>query len=117
MTVIVECQCTPRLIGELSSSLCASSLKNLSTVSGSHSLSEAVLLVSLSLLRLICSLHNKHLLLIRIDINSAYSNIKHINARYIIPDGARFVKTKCEYFYFFYIIQLTHGRVRAQLNI
>ena len=51
-----------QLIGELSSSLGASSLKNFSTVSGRHSLSETVFLVSLSLLRLICSLHDKHLL-------------------------------------------------------
>ena len=51
-----------RLIGELSSSLGASSLKNFSTVSGRHSLSETVFLVSLSLLRLIGSLHDKHLL-------------------------------------------------------
>ena len=51
-----------QLIGELSSSLGASSLKNFSTVSGCHSLSETVFLVSLSFLRLICSLHDKHLL-------------------------------------------------------
>ena len=51
-----------QLIGELSSSLGASSLKNFSTVSGRHSLSETVFLVSLSLLRLIGSLHDKHLL-------------------------------------------------------
>ena len=51
-----------QLIGELSSSLGASSLKNFSTVCGCHSLSETMLFVSLSLLRLICSLHDKHLL-------------------------------------------------------
>ena len=51
-----------QLIGELSSSLGASSLKNFSTVSGCHSLSETMFLVSLSLLRLIGSLHDKHLL-------------------------------------------------------
>ena len=45
-------------IGELSSSLGASSLKNFSAVSGRHSLSEAMFLFSLSLLRLICSLHD-----------------------------------------------------------
>ena len=45
------------LIGELSSTLCASSLENLATVSGSHSLAEAVLLLSLTLLRLISSNH------------------------------------------------------------
>ena len=47
-----------RLIGEASSTLGASSLKNFSTVSGCHSLSEAMFLFSLSLLRLICSLHD-----------------------------------------------------------
>ena len=52
-----------QLVGELSSSLGASSLKNFSTVSGCHSLSEAVLLLSLSLLRLIGSLHDSTSLL------------------------------------------------------
>ena len=46
------------LIGEASSTLGASSLKNFSAVSGCHSLSEAMFLVSLSLLGLICSLHD-----------------------------------------------------------
>ena len=50
------------LIGELSSSLGASSLKNFSTVSGCHSFSEAMFLFSLSLLGLVCSLHDSHLL-------------------------------------------------------
>ena len=45
-------------MGEASSSLGASSLKNLSAVSSCHSLSETVFLASLSLLRLICSEHN-----------------------------------------------------------
>lgn len=39
------------------SALCASSLEHLSSVSGSHSLSEAVLNLSLTLLRLVCSKH------------------------------------------------------------
>ena len=47
-----------RLVGEASSSLGASSLKNFSTVSGCHSLSEAMFLFSLSLLRLIRSFHD-----------------------------------------------------------
>ena len=46
-----------QLVGKTSSSLGASSLKNLSAVSRSHSLSEAVNLFSLSFLRLIRSLH------------------------------------------------------------
>ena len=44
-------------MAQLSSALCASSLENLSAVLGSHSLSEAVLHLSLTLLRLICSFH------------------------------------------------------------
>ena len=44
-------------IGQSLSALSASSLKNVSAVSGSHSLSEAVLLLSLSLLRLVSSEH------------------------------------------------------------
>ena len=51
-----------QLVGELSSSLGASSLKNFSAVSGSHSFSETMLFFSLSLLGLVCSLHDSHLL-------------------------------------------------------
>ena len=46
-----------RSIGELSSTLSASSLENLSAVSGSHSLAEAVFFLSLAFFRLICSYH------------------------------------------------------------
>ena len=49
-------------IGQSFSALSASSLEYVSAISGSHSLSEAVLLFSLSLLRLICSEHLLHLL-------------------------------------------------------
>ena len=44
-------------VGQTSSSLGASSLENFSAVRGSHSFSEAMLLVSLSLLGLIGSFH------------------------------------------------------------
>ena len=44
-------------IGESLSSLSASSLENVSAISSLHSLSEAVLLLSLTLLGLICSKH------------------------------------------------------------
>ena len=47
-----------KLVGELSSTLGASSLKNFSTVSGCHSFSETMFLFSLSLLRLIGSFHD-----------------------------------------------------------
>ena len=51
-----------KLIGQTGSTLGASSLKNFSAVSSSHSLSEAMFLFSLSLLGLVCSLHDSHLL-------------------------------------------------------
>ena len=51
-----------RLICQSFSAFCASSLKNVSAVSSSHSLSKAVLFFSLSFLRLICSEHYCHLL-------------------------------------------------------
>ena len=50
------------LIGQSFSALSASSLEYVSAVSGSHSLSEAVLFFSLSLLRLVSSEHFVHLL-------------------------------------------------------
>ena len=51
-----------RLISQSFSAFSASSLKNVSAVSGSHSFSKAVLFFSLSFLRLICSEHYCHLL-------------------------------------------------------
>ena len=50
------------LVGKSCSSLGASSLKNLSAVGSRHSLSETVLHLSLSLLRLVGSFHEWHLL-------------------------------------------------------
>ena len=49
-------------IGQSLSAFCASSLKNVSAVGSLHSLSEAMLLLSLTLLGLICSEHFLHLL-------------------------------------------------------
>ena len=46
------------LVCETSSALCASSLENFSAVSGSHSLSKAMLHLSLTFLRLVCSEHS-----------------------------------------------------------
>ena len=51
-----------RLVGQSLSALCTASLKNGSAVRGLHSLSEAMLLFSLTLLRLISSEHLLHLL-------------------------------------------------------
>ena len=48
-----------KLISKSCSAFCASSLENLSAVSGSHSLSEAVLLLSVDLFGLICSEHSE----------------------------------------------------------
>ena len=52
-----------KLIGQSFSALSASSLEYVSAVSSSHSLSEAVLFFSLSLLRLVSSEHFLHLLI------------------------------------------------------
>lgn len=46
------------LVSKSCTTLSASSFEDVSSVSGSHSLSEAMYLASLSLLRLICSEHN-----------------------------------------------------------
>ena len=49
-------------MGESLSTLCAASLQNVSSVRSLHSLSEAVLLFSLTLFRLVSSEHLLHLL-------------------------------------------------------
>ena len=46
-----------QLVGQSLSALSAATLKNVATVSGLHSLSEAMLLLSLTLLRLVSSEH------------------------------------------------------------
>ena len=51
-----------RLVGQSLSALCTASLQNGSAVGSLHSLSEAMLLFSLTLLRLISSKHLLHLL-------------------------------------------------------
>ena len=51
-----------RLVGQSLSALCTASLQNGSAVCGLHSLSEAMLLFSLTLLGLISSEHLLHLL-------------------------------------------------------
>ncbi len=51
-----------QLVGQSLSALCASSLEYVSAISSLHSLSEAVLLLSLTLFRLISSEHRLHLL-------------------------------------------------------
>ena len=51
-----------KLVGQSLSALCTSSLENVATVRGLHSLSEAMLLLSLTLLRLVSSEHFGYLL-------------------------------------------------------
>ena len=51
-----------QLVGQSLSALCASSLEYVSAISSLHSLSEAVLLLSLTLFRLVSSKHRLHLL-------------------------------------------------------
>ena len=52
-----------KLVGQSLSALCTSSLENVATIRGLHSLSEAMLLLSLTLLRLVSSEHNRFYLL------------------------------------------------------
>ena len=68
-----------RLISQSFSAFSASSLKNVSAVSSSHSFSKAVLFFSLSFLRLICSEHYCHLLEICSEACcfSAFSTLLH----------------------------------------
>ena len=51
-----------KLVGQSFSAFCTSSLEYVSSVGGSHSFSETVLFLSLTLLRLISSKHFVHLL-------------------------------------------------------
>ena len=88
-----------RLIGELSSSLGTSSLKNFSTVGCCHSFSEAMFLFSLSLLRLIGSLH-EDTSFVKINI---FSRI-HINAKYIIHIFSSNVNSKTENILILYLL-------------
>ena len=73
-----------RLISQSFSAFSASSLKNVSAVSRSHSLSETVLFFSLSFLRLICSEHYCHLLGICSEACcfSAFSTLLHNDILY-----------------------------------
>jgi hypothetical protein len=96
------------LIGKTSSTLGASSFKNFSTVSRSHSFSETVFLFSLSLLGLIGSLHDLHLLVYFL------TSLSYIKER---PYESRiYYKTKMsicqEFFYFF--VKLTKIKYKSK---
>ena len=101
------------LVGELSSTLGASSLKNFSAVSGSHSFSKAMFLFSLSFLRLVCSLHDSHLLVklinVRVKIHPTFRVfIRKQNTLYNIKRLLSSHFRKLLYFYQYnYIILLT----------
>jgi len=92
-----------KLIGKALSAFCASSLEHLSAVSSCHSLSEAVLLLSLSFLGLVCSEHLMHLLNILscsvppgIRQRHESGDTFH-NDAYIIPNSFPFVKCFFEF--------------------
>jgi hypothetical protein len=97
------------LIGKTSSTLGASSFKNFSTVSCSHSFSETVFLVSLSLLGLIGSLHDLHLLVYFL------TSLSYIKER---PYESRiYYKTKlfiCQVFFYFFV-KLTKIKLKMRI--
>ena len=87
-----------RSIGESCSSLGASSLKNFSAVGSCHSLSETVLHLSLSLLGLVGSFHEWHLLCsFRWGLRGFVESSRiHIKTSCIIYKRTRFVKSFCK---------------------
>ena len=89
-----------RLVGQSFSALCASSLEYISAISSLHSLSEAVLLLSLAFFRLISSEHRLHLLQIKSEAFRFFSNkIRfYTMTGYIIPDFLLFVKSFSDFF-------------------
>ena len=90
-----------RSIGQSFSALRASSLEYVSAVSSLHSLSEAMLLLSLTLFRLISSEHPFAPPLDMIGSVSpfqAWNTLFHTMTRYIIPYRLHFVKTFFDFF-------------------
>ena len=88
-------------MGHSLSALCTSSLEYVSAVSSLHSLSEAMLLLSLTLFRLISSEHPFAPPLDMIGSVSpfqAWNTLFHTMTRYIITDDTRFVKTFFDFF-------------------
>ena len=91
-----------RSIGEASSTLGASSLKNFSAVSGCHSLSEAMFLFSLSLLRLICSLHDSTSFNFFKRQKTRFPRLSlriHTKASYIITEKSQFVNRNLKFIF------------------
>ena len=95
-----------RLISQSFSAFSASSLKNVSAVSSSHSLSKAVLFFSLSFLRLICSEHYCHLLGICSEACcfSAFSTLLHNDILYYKHKMLILSSVFDDFFIFFFYI-------------
>ena len=99
-----------QLIRKTLSAFCASSLEYVSAVSSSHSLSEAVLLLSLSLLGLVCSEHFLHLLDIRYySAPQSGSNVGSVTVPFLPPMATLFTMTS-------YIIPDSYWFVKCFLN-
>ena len=106
-----------RSIGEASSTLGASSLKNFSAVSGCHSLSEAMFLFSLSLLRLICSLHDRTSFNFFKRQKTRFPRLSlriHTKASYIITEKSQFVNRNLKFI--FKTIYLYNARARERVQ-
>ena len=99
-----------QLVGQSLSALCASSLEYVSTISSLHSFSEAVLLLSLTLFRLVSSEHRLHLLWInrkRFTLSSLEYAFLHNDTTYynrFFPFCQGFFENNSKYFPFFYFI-------------
>ena len=95
-----------RLICQSFSAFSASSLKNVSAVSCSHSLSESVLFFSLSFLGLICSEHYCHLLGICSEACcfSAFSTLLHNDILYYKHKMLILSSVFDDFFIFFFYI-------------
>ena len=94
-----------RSIGKSCSSFLSSSLENLTTVSGAHSLSEAVLFLSLTLFGLVSSEHSWHLLQVEFGSEMGSRPVLRHNAFYsdlfIIYGVKQIVKSFFHFWRFF----------------
>ena len=94
-----------RLVSQSLSALCTSSLENVSAVSGLHSLTEAMLLFSLTLLRLVGSEHFCFLLVRWSEANKPHAYRFYTMTTYIIYKTNRFVKNFMKFLAFFLIFE------------
>ena len=95
-------------IGQSLSAFCASSLKNVSAVGSLHSLSEAMLLLSLTLFGLVCSEHFQHLLEFFIGSVLLFSlfTLLHNDAIYYLHKRCRLSRVFLIFIGFFYFFAL-----------